>query len=443
MKAASNNFRTCRRALVAVTAALLCSAPFARPAAGQAASTPLDDKARYERSLELKVEEVLLKMIGPSQAKVVVEATMDFTRTEKVDMTTSMDKEGSAFQWGGASEENQLVSEYLLPGFPTMPSGGKPENTTYQKQMLFPSSFLKKLVVTVILNKDISDADAESVRKVVAEVLALDRSRGDDLIMIKAPFAPFWRTIWYTPEAMGMIIKYGILAIMGIIALIVVAIGFLKLAGAMSTMAKAQQSHQITMDVGKELGGASGGMPGPDGDPLRLAGGLSAAVDKKENEGDGTEGGDGQDKIIFNVRLDQVIFLVHLMGNEDPANIALVVTHLMPEVRSEFLRQLPPDTASDVLSHMAKVRFVEPDVVNTIKEELERRLSGTEGGVQQVIDIIGKVNLKAKRDMLEKLAAKDPDTAMMVKKKVMMPEDIIRLSDRDLSVLVGDFKIVV
>ncbi|HOW88943.1 MAG TPA: FliG C-terminal domain-containing protein [Elusimicrobiales bacterium] len=442
MKAVLNEFRSGLRAAAAV-AALLCASTAALPAYGQTANTPLDDKARYERSLEMKVEEVLLKMIGPSQAKVVVEATMDFTRTEKVDMTTSQDasaaKEG-AFKWDGASAENQIVSEYLLPGFPSMPSGsGKPENTTYQKQMLFPTSFLKKLVVTVILNKDISNSDAESVRKVVAEVLALDQKRGDDLIIIKAPFAPFWRTIWYTPEAMGMIFKYGILAIMGIIALVVVAIGFLKLAGAMSTMAKAQQSHQITMDVGKELGGAQGSS-GSENDPLRLAGGVSLGVERKEGEsGPGTDG--EPEKIIFNVKPDQVMFLVHLMGNEDPANIALVVAHLTMDVRSEFLKQLPPEISSDVLSHMAKVRFVEPDVINTIKEELERRLSGTEGGVHQVIEIMEKVNLRAKREMLEKLVQKDPETAQLVRRKILLPEDIGRLSERDLSILIADFKI--
>jgi Mg/Co/Ni transporter MgtE len=235
---------------------------------------------------------------------------------------------------------------------------------------------------------------------------------------------------------MGLVFKYGILAFMGIIAMIVVAIGFLKLAGAMSIMAKAQQSHQITMDVGKDLAGASGGLPGPGGD-IRLDGSLTTGEKKDEPAGESGE----QEKVVFGVRLDQVFFLVHLLSSEDPANVALVATHLMPEVRNEFLRQLPPEMASDVLSNMAKVRFVEPDVVNTIKEELERRLGGTVGGVQQVIDVMEKVNLRAKRDVLEKLAKKDPETARLVRRKILLPEDISLLSERDMSVLVTDFKI--
>ncbi|HBB66192.1 MAG: hypothetical protein A2X28_05755 [Elusimicrobia bacterium GWA2_56_46] len=401
---------------------------------------PLDDKARYERSLEIKVEEVLVRLLGPNQAKVVVAADMDFTRTEKVDTTSQAAaravKEGM-FKWDNSAEK-QASSEYLLPGFPSLEEAkAKPENTSYQKQMLYPASFIKKLVVTVILNKELPDAEAQSVRSVVSEILTLDQKRGDELVIIKTPFAPFWRTIWYSPEAMNLVFKYGILTIMGIVAMVVVSIGFLKLAGAMNTMAKAQQSHQITMDMGKGLSGMAG-LPGGGG---LGSGSLEITkLEKKEEEG-GVKEESELEKVVFNVRPDQVVFLVSLMNNEDPANVALVAAHLAPDVRSEFLRMLSPEAASDVISHMAKVRFVEPDTINTIKDELERRLSGALGGVQQVIEVLGRVNLRAKREMLEKLAQKDPETAGVVRSKIFLPEDLEKLSERDISVLTGSFKI--
>jgi hypothetical protein len=400
---------------------------------------PLDEKARYERSLELKVGEVLLKLLGPNQAKVVVSASMDFTRTEKVDMTTSKaaprgGKEGS-FKWDGASEENQMSAEYLLPGFPNMDAAGKPGGGTYQKQISYPHSFIKSLSVTVVLNKDLPDSAAQSVRSVVTEILSMDPARGDALVIIKTPFAPFWRTIWYTPEAMNMVLKYLLLSFMGIMALIVVAIGFLKLAGAMNTMAKAQQSHQITMDFGKDGGPGGPGAPGlglPADRPDFLAG------PKREKE-TSEEAPAGQ--VVFNVRLDQLGFLVNLMASEDPANVALVAIHLAPEVRNKFLSLLPAETASEVISHMAKVRFVDPDVIATIKDELERRLSGALGGLQQVVDVLTKVDLRAKRQMLQKLFEKDPDTARQVRRKVFLPEDLDLLPDRDMSLVISNFKV--
>jgi hypothetical protein len=60
-----------------------------------AQSLPFEDKARYEKALEQKVDEVLVRLLGPNQAKVVVEATMDFTRTEKLEVN-SVEQPGKA-----------------------------------------------------------------------------------------------------------------------------------------------------------------------------------------------------------------------------------------------------------------------------------------------------------------------------------------------------------
>lgn len=417
--------------------ASLCLLPGLRNANGQ--NMPLEDKAKYERSLEVKAEEVLLKLLGPNQAKVVVQASMDFTRTEKVDMTAqaaSSAAKDRMFKWDGASSENQMSAEYLLPGFPSM-DGDKsgPASTTYQKQMVYPASFIKKLIVTVVLNKDLPEAEGQAVRSVVQEILSMDQARGDELVIIKTPFAPFWRTIWYTPEAMNLLFKYVILTVMGVIALIVVAIGFLQLAGAINSMAKAQQSHQITMD----LGGKGMGLPGGDG-------GLEGTVSRidlqtsEKRDADAFSGA-GDQRVVFNVRLDQAGFLVNLMAEEDPANVALVATHLEPEVRNKFIAMLPPAAASAVMSHMAKVRFVDPEIITTIKDELERRLGGALGGLQQVIEVLEKADLRAKREMLGELSKKDPETARQVRQKILMPEDMNLLSDKDMGLVLGNFKI--
>lgn len=410
--------------------------PLAFPVPLRSQSLPLDDKARYERSLELKADEVILKLLGPSQAKVVVQASMDFTRTEKVEVVSSKavsaDK-AKMFKWESMAAEGENFSEYLLPGFPALEEESAPSQS-YQKQMLFPASFIKKLTVTVIINKDMAESEVQAVRNVVSEVLGLDSARGDALAIIKAPFAPFWRTIWYTPDALNLVFKYGVLTLMGIVSMIVVSVGFLKLAGAMNTMAKAQQSHQITMDLGKGAAGG-GGLPGsftPGGETLELAG-----PGRKESPG-GEEAG-GQE-LVFNIRPDQVDFLVDLMSGEDPSNVALVAGHMEGGVRSEFLRKLPPDFSSEVISSMATVRFVEADVMMTIKEELERRLAGAFGGVSKVLESLNRVNLRTKKEMLEKLASRHPAIAKDVRAKIFLAEDLVKFSERDLSLLAAAVK---
>jgi hypothetical protein len=405
----------------------------AAAAAGSAQSLPFDDKARYEKVLEQKADDVLMRLLGPNQAQVVIEATMDFNRTEKVEINSApaRDKSG-AFKWQAAGGDVQS-GDYLLPGFPDPAAvGSGPENSSYDRQTIYPSAFVKRMDVSVILNQDLPDQQAQNVRAVISQVLMLDAKRGDQLSVIKTPFAPIWKTVWYTPEAISMVLKYLMLAVMGIIAMIVVAVGFLKLAGAMSTMAKVQQSHQITMDLGKGAGPAgldqpaALGLPGP-GEKTAAGGGEIPAPAEGE-------------QVVFNVRLAQVPFLVNMMSGEDPANVALVAAHLLPDVRSEFFKKLPAAFASDVVLNMTRIRFLEPEIITTLKDELERRLSGAVGGINGALQAIENIGLRAKRNMLEDLRKKNPELAAELRKRVLLPDDLSLLSDRDLSLMVGSVK---
>jgi hypothetical protein len=298
--------------------------------------------------------------------------------------------------------------------------------------MLYPASFVKKLIITVILNKNLSDSEGQSVRSVVTEILSMDQARGDELVIIKAPFAPFWRTIWYTPESMGLVFKYGVLTLMAIIAMIVVAVGFLKLAGAMNTMAKAQQGHQITMDLGKGLPGMPGGH-----EPVSKVFVSPGEQDQDENGGAGTVPG----AVVFEVKMEKVPYLVKMMSGEDPANVALVAAHLPQEVRNEFFKRLPSAFASDVMINMAMIRFIEPEIIATLKDELERRLSGAVGGLDGVLGAIGNVSLQAKRTMLEELRQKQPELAAEVRSHILLPDDLGLLAERDFSVLLSAVKV--
>lgn len=417
----------------------LCLPALALLAAGVCAQTiPLEDKAKFEKSLEQKAEDVLMKLLGPGQAKVVVQASMDFTRTEKLDVSADQPQAGddkNKFQWKDLNPETQAVADYVMPGFPIF-SAAQSENRSYQRSFMFPTSFVKRMSVTIVLNKDLTDAEVQNARSVISDVLRLDQARGDELTVVKAPFAPLWKTIWYTPEAVNLVFKYGVLSLMGIIAMIVVAIGFLKLAGAMNTMAKAQQSHQITMDLGKGAAGAAPGGPALPGGLPQISFGGPESAERPEAEEESSAG----DEVVFAVRAEQVPFLVQLIGREDPNNVALVVSHLRPEVRGEFLRALPPDVMTEVMGSMSRVRFVEADTVTAIKDELERRLAGAEGGAGKLLEILSTMDLRSKRGMLESLKISNPGVAAELRAKILLLEDLGSLADRELSLLVSTVK---
>lgn len=396
------------------------------PAARAQQTIPLEEKAKYERSLEARAESVLLSILGPSRSRVIVNATLDFTRTEKFDVKSggAADKDaGTVFMWqniGAASPDSQE----LLPGIPNpeSQSPGFGQTKSYERQQSFPTSFVKRLAITVVVDESVTIVERDRISKILPDVLGLDRQRDDTLDIAPAKFAPAWKTIWYQPEAMGLLFKYGLIALMTLITLVVVAVCFLKLAEAMDSMAQAQ-AQQLKMDFGQGEE-AKEGEEGAEGEGKKGEGAPAA------EEG-------GTPKVFFNAGLHQVDTLLEILRGQEPENLALIAAHLKPEVKKAFLSRLPTRIYSEVLLSMGSIKFIDADVVQTVKDELERRLDSAVGGRKDLLDLIEQSDMKAKRELLGMLELRDPDLYALVRARVLLFEDVAFLDQRDWSLVMG------
>ncbi len=399
---------------------------FALAASASAQQTiPLDAKASFETSLEARAESVLLPILGPARYRVVVDASLDFTRIEKFEVAGGGgkdDKKGAVFLWQSVGQEAVGQSE-LLPGIPeptAVPGFGG--SKSYERQNSFPTEFVKRLTVTLILDDKIPVEQADQLSTIIQDILAMQPDRGDVFSVVRAKFAPAWKTIWYRPDAVSLLFKYGVIALMTLITLIVVAVCFLKLAEAMDSMAQAQ-GNQLSMDFGENEG--------------------------KEGEGEGGEGKEGEEKeeeepsnaIYFDIKPSQVETLWEVLHNQDPENIALVVAHLRADAKAAFLDRLPTKLYSSVVISLGKVKFIEPDVVQTVKEELERRLESAVGGRRQLFTMLEKADMRTKRELLAMLEKQDPEMAATVRAKVLLFEDVRWLEAREWSHLLGQVKL--
>jgi len=369
-----------------------------------------------------------VKLLGPNQAKVIVETSMDFTKTEKVEYEKEKEGDKNPFKVQGQAGDVSGI-EYLMPGFGIPKSGGGDSPKSYTKQMAFPSVFIKKIKVTILVNKNLDEPSLLNIREVAKEVLSINEARGDEIVLIKAFFAPLWKTIWYNPESMNFVVKYIILSILAIISLIIVAVGFLKLAGAMNTMAKVQQSHNITMEMGNPI-------PGKDGYPGGANISLSSfPADKERNEtGKAAETDEG---IYFDIKLHQIDALVALMINEDPLNVSIMVSHLKKDIKELFFSKLPPEFASEIISGLTKIRFIENDTILILKDELETRLSGAIGGLKNVLETFENLTPLKKMEMIKTIEKKHPETAAELRKHMIIFDDISFLEEKELSLLVS------
>ncbi|MBI2362433.1 MAG: hypothetical protein HYV15_03500, partial [Elusimicrobia bacterium] len=393
------------------------------PAARAQQTIPLEEKAKFERALEAKAESVLISILGPSRSRVIVNAALDFTRIEKFDVKSggSADKDAkSLFLWQNIGTD-AAGSEDLLPGIPSpesqMPGFG--QTKTYERQQSFPTSFVKRLAVTVVVDDSVTPEERDRIGRILPDILGLDRTRDDVLDIAPAKFAPAWKTIWYQPEAMGLLFKYGLIALMTLITLVVVAACFLKLAEAMDSMAQAQ-AHQLQMDFGGEE--KKEGEEGAEGEKKEGAEAAAEAAPAKE---------------AFKVGLHQIDTLLEILRGQDAENVALIAAHLKPEVRKAFLGRLPTRLYSEVLLNMGAIRFIEPDVVQTVKDELERRLDSAVGGRKDLLDLIDQSDMKAKRELLAMLEMRDAELYALVRARVLLFEDVAFLDQRDWSIVMG------
>ncbi|MEI8190978.1 MAG: ATP-binding protein, partial [candidate division NC10 bacterium] len=408
-------------ARAAAAALMLVLFGFGGAARAQSQNLPIEEKAKFEKTLEERANTILLHILGPNRARVVVDATLDFTRIEKFDVKSGAavagDDKNILYLWQNVGA--QAGGTELLPGIPTQePLSNMNVARSYERQNSFPSAFVKQLKVTVILDTSLM-AMRDMIGKTLSEALNLQLDRGKDergnplgdvIDVVSATFAPAWKTIWYTPESASLLFKYGLISLMTLITLIVVATCFLKLAEAMDSMAQAQ-AHQLQMDFGQE--------------------GKEEEEKKKEEEAKPEEA--APTNLVFSVRLEQIETLLELVRGQDPENISLIAAHLEPEVKKAFLAKLPPSLYSEVIFHLGRVRFVDQEIVAAVKDELERRLESAVGGRTNLLDMIEASDLKSKRELLKLLEERDPDLARELRMQILLFEDLADLEAKDWS----------
>jgi hypothetical protein len=416
-----------RSALLAAACALALAA--AAPAAAVAAPGNLEEKMKYERSLEEKVEQVLANLLGPGKSRVMIRASLDFSTKENLQMEGSK-QEGPEFSWQNINKEGGGGKE-LLPGFSDDSKGASGGGGNYQREVIVPQSIVKKLTVSLVLSDSIAEPEAQKVRQVVSDLLAMSTARGDELLVTRVAFAP----IWYTSEMLGTLVKYGLIALIAIMGMAIVAVGFLKMASAMGAAGGLDSATNIRM----EMAGAGAGEGGPGAEP----GGFALALPGRPQEAAAAAPQGAPGSVVFNIRPEKLEILVRLLSKDEPADIALIAMHLPQALRPRFLSLLPAKTATEVLASIAKVRFIEPDIIARVKEELERRLDSAVGGYDQALEAIEGAALGTKSELIKALQRAHPEIGAAVRARVMLMEDLDLLEPNEFSILAGTVPVAV
>ncbi len=137
--------------------------------------------------------------------------------------------------------------------------------------------------------------------------------------------------------------------------------------------------------------------------------------------------------------------LLNYIQNEHPQTIALVLAHLDPDQSAGIIAGLAPDKQAEVAYRMAVMESTSPDIIREVEHVLERKLSTvvprdytSAGGVNSVVEILNRVDRATEKMILETLETQNPELADQVKKLLFVFEDIVRLDDRYVQLILSE-----
>jgi len=129
--------------------------------------------------------------------------------------------------------------------------------------------------------------------------------------------------------------------------------------------------------------------------------------------------------------------LVHVLEEEHPQTVALILAYQTPGHAAEVLRRLEPDMQAEVAYRMGTMGKTSPEVIRRVEDALRERLGSVSsaevtvrGGVEDLAAVLNNTDRTTERAILQRLARQDSELAEQVRALMFVFEDIATLDDR-------------
>ncbi|HEV2813329.1 MAG TPA: flagellar motor switch protein FliG [Solirubrobacteraceae bacterium] len=131
--------------------------------------------------------------------------------------------------------------------------------------------------------------------------------------------------------------------------------------------------------------------------------------------------------------------------DESPQTIALVVANLSAGHGAKVLAELPTDMQPDVALRIALMGETSPSVVRDVAQGLRDKLSNvleheysSAGGVETLAELLNQAGRSTERNVLQTIGASHEDLAEEVRARLFTFEDLHRLADRELQLVLRE-----
>ncbi|MDP8943591.1 MAG: flagellar motor switch protein FliG [Actinomycetota bacterium] len=133
------------------------------------------------------------------------------------------------------------------------------------------------------------------------------------------------------------------------------------------------------------------------------------------------------------------------LQNEAPQTIALTIANLHTTLAAKVLAQLPPDDQAEVSLRIATMAETSPEVVKDVEAVMRRKLSNVisqdyaaAGGARPLAEILNHADLTTERNVIDSIAAADPELGEEIRMLLFTFEDIVRLDDRSVQLILKE-----
>lgn len=145
------------------------------------------------------------------------------------------------------------------------------------------------------------------------------------------------------------------------------------------------------------------------------------------------------------VRKTEPSQVLNFIQGEHPQTIALIMSYLDPQQAAAIISALPSDRQSDVARRIAIMDRTSPEIIREVENILEKKIStlGTQdytsaGGIKAIVSILNKVDRQTEKTILETLEIQDPELSEEIKKLMFVFEDIIKMDDRSIQLVLRE-----
>jgi flagellar motor switch protein FliG len=133
-----------------------------------------------------------------------------------------------------------------------------------------------------------------------------------------------------------------------------------------------------------------------------------------------------------------------ILADEQPQLVALVLANIAPDKAAAVMALLDDETQVEVAMRIASSEEMGADVISEIEEVIKANLSTTSKevkvpvGPDALVEILGRADRSTERLVLEALNTREPEMGAEVRRRMFLFEDIVRLPDRAVQLLLRE-----